>query len=66
MTEFTLYSSHTVWSLEEDFVNWTKSQSFRLAHKDAGKNSNIGHQVFEGFKAISQSGISCVSVFTHQ
>jgi heme-degrading monooxygenase HmoA len=52
--EFTLYSSHTSWSSEEDFLNWTKSKSFRLAHKDAGKNSNmyIGHPVFEGFKAV--------------
>ena len=53
-TEFTLYSSHTVWNSEEDFINWTKSESFRLAHKDAGKNSGlyIGHPVFEGFKSV--------------
>ena len=53
-SEFTLYSSHTIWATEKDFLNWTKSESFRNAHKDAGKNSilYIGHPVFEGFKAI--------------
>ena len=52
--EFTLYSSHTVWDSENDFINWTKSESFRLAHKDAGKNSSmyLGHPEFEGFKAV--------------
>ena len=52
--EYTLYSSHTVWNTEEDFLNWTKSESFRLAHKDAGKNSvlYLGHPVFEGFKSV--------------
>jgi len=52
--EYTLYSSHTVWSSEQNFLNWTKSESFRLAHKDAGTNSNIyiGHPIFEGFKTV--------------
>ena len=51
-SEFTLYSSHTIWASEEDFLNWTKSESFRNAHKDAGKNSilYIGHPVFEGLR----------------
>ena len=53
-SDFTLYSSHTVWSSENDFLDWTKSESFRLAHKDAGKNSSmyLGHPEFEGFKAV--------------
>mgnify|MGYP001188356260 FL=1 len=53
-SEFTLYSSHTIWASEKDFLNWTKSESFRNAHKDAGENSNlyIGHPLFEGFKAV--------------
>ena len=29
--EFSLYVSHSEWSSEEDFWNWTKSESFRLA-----------------------------------
>ena len=39
---------------EENFLNWTKSESFRLAHKGAGKHKNIyiGHPEFEGFKVI--------------
>ncbi len=51
---FTLYASHTVWESENAFLNWTKSEKFRLAHKGAGKYSDIyiGHPVFEGFKAV--------------
>ena len=51
---FTLYASHSVWESENDFLNWTKSEKFRLAHKGAGKNSEIyiGHPVFEGFKVV--------------
>ena len=51
---FTLYASHSKWKSEEDFVNWTKSESFRLAHKNTGQNKNIyiGHPEFEGFKII--------------
>ena len=34
--DYTLYASHSVWNSKEDFINWTKSEAFRLAHKDAG------------------------------
>ena len=53
-TEFTLYSSHTVWNSEEDFLNWTKSESFRLAHKNAGEHKNLylGAPNFEGFEVV--------------
>ena len=39
---------------EEDFINWTKSEEFRLAHKNAGNNKHLylGHPEFEGFKKI--------------
>ena len=39
---------------EEDFIAWTKSESFRLAHKNAGNNKDIyiGHPEFEGFEVI--------------
>ena len=52
--DFTLYASHSVWNSEEDFVNWTKSEEFRLAHKDAGSNKHLylGHPEFEGFNKI--------------
>ena len=51
---FTLYASHSVWESENDFLNWTKSEKSRLAHKGAGKHSEIyiGHPVFEGFKVV--------------
>jgi heme-degrading monooxygenase HmoA len=51
---FTLYASHSTWQSQNDFTNWTKSESFRLAHKGAGEHNDVylGHPVFEGFKVI--------------
>jgi heme-degrading monooxygenase HmoA len=45
----TLYISRSTWHSKEDFTLWTKSEAFRLAHKGAGKHSDIyqGHPVFE-------------------
>jgi heme-degrading monooxygenase HmoA len=52
--EYTLYASHSTWDNEEVFIDWTKSDAFRLAHKDAGKNKKlyIGHPDFEGFRVV--------------
>ena len=52
--DYTLYASHSVWNSKEDFINWTKSEAFRLAHKDAGKHQDLylGHPNFEGFEKI--------------
>ena len=52
--EYTLYASHSIWDSKEDFWNWTKSEEFRLAHKDAGKHKNlyIGSPDFEGFEKV--------------
>ena len=52
--EYTLYASHSEWESKKDFINWTKSEEFRLAHKNAGNNKHlyIGHPEFEGFKKI--------------
>lgn len=52
--DHTLYSSHTTWSSEEDFTNWTKSQHFRDAHRNAGDNKGLylGHPKFEGFTIV--------------
>lgn len=49
-----LYASHTVWASEEAFLAWTRSESFRAAHKDAGTTSKLheGHPNFEGFTTI--------------
>ncbi|QKV20382.1 antibiotic biosynthesis monooxygenase family protein [Oricola thermophila] len=50
----TLYASHTIWESEEDFVNWTNSENFRAAHRNAGGNKGMyaGHPQFEGFVAV--------------
>ena len=59
--DYTLYASHTVWESKEAFENWTKSEAFRAAHKNAGQNSHlyIGHPNFEGFEMVT--GISVKS-----
>ena len=51
---FTLYASHSVWQSEDDFLNWTKSDAFRQAHKGAGEHSDVylGHPEFEGFTVV--------------
>ena len=51
---FTLYASHSIWASKHAFTNWTKSEAFRKAHKNAGsaKNIYIGHPKFEGFEVI--------------
>ena len=50
----TLYASHSIWESKEAFINWTKSEAFRLAHKNAGQHKDlyIGPPQFEGFKAV--------------
>ena len=52
--DHTLYASHSTWDSEVDFVNWTKSEAFRQAHKGAGNSKGIylGHPVFEGFNVV--------------
>ena len=49
-----LYASHTIWRDKADFEAWTRSEAFRLAHKDAGQNRPLylGHPEFEGFDVI--------------
>ena len=52
--EFSLYASHSVWNSKQDFINWTKSEAFRLAHKNAGQHKDLylGAPNFEGFEVI--------------
>ena len=49
-----IYLVVTRWENKSDFLNWTKSESFSVAHKNAGKNKGlyIGHPIFEGFEVI--------------
>ena len=51
---YTLYASHSEWETKQDFINWTKSEAFRLAHKNAGKHKDlyIGAPHFEGFQKV--------------
>ena len=52
--DYTLYASHSTWNSEESFMDWTKSEAFRMAHKGAGKHKGLylGHPEFEGFKVV--------------
>ena len=49
-----LYSSHTVWTSKADFEAWTKSEAFRMAHRNAGttKPLYLGPPEFEGFEPV--------------
>ena len=59
----TLYIFHSKGNSETDFINWTKSDFFQIAHKDPTSQSNlylgppdfngyIGLPDFEGFKLV--------------
>tara|TARA_B100000963_G_C22283415_1_gene518150 strand:+ start:357 stop:659 length:303 start_codon:yes stop_codon:yes gene_type:complete len=52
--DHTLYASHSIWNSKEDFWNWTKSEEFKLAHKNAGQHRHLylGPPNFEGFEKI--------------
>ena len=52
--EHTLYASHSIWNSKNDFNNWSKSEAFRLAHKNSGQHKGLylGHPNFEGFEVV--------------
>ena len=52
--EFSLYASHSMWNSKEAFISWTKSEAFRLAHKNAGQHKDLylGAPNFEGFEVV--------------
>ena len=52
--EYTLYASHSIWKSKEHFILWTKSEAFRLAHKNAGQHKNLYLEgpKFEGFEVV--------------
>ena len=54
-----LYASHTLWRDKADFEAWTRSEAFRLAHRDAGQNRPLylGHPEFEGFEVIQEIAV---------
>ena len=51
---YTLYISHSTWESHQDFITWTKSQAFRVAHKSASVNKKIyiSNPQFEGFNVV--------------
>ena len=42
------------WASKDAFIDWTKSEAFRLAHKNAGQHKDlyIGAPNFEGFEVV--------------
>lgn len=54
LDDHTLYSSHTIWASRETFEDWTRSEAFRKAHKDAGSYDDVylGRPNFEGFDVL--------------
>ncbi len=52
--DHTLYASHTVWELEDAFLDWTRSEAFRKAHAGAGDNKPLylGHPQLESFSVV--------------
>jgi heme-degrading monooxygenase HmoA len=54
--DHTLYASHSQWASRAAFEAWTKSEAFRLAHRDAGDNKPLymGHPHFEGFEVLQE------------
>ena len=50
--DHTLYASHTIWASEAAFRDWTRSEAFKAAHRNAGDNRGLylGHPQFEGFQ----------------
>ena len=52
--EYSLYASHCVWKSKNDFIRWTKSEAFKLAHKNTGQHRNLylGAPNFERFEVV--------------
>ena len=52
--DYTLYASHSTWDSKVSFINWTKSENFRKAHKNSGKSNDIylGHPELEAFEVV--------------
>lgn len=56
--DHTLFASHTIWESRETFEDWTRSEAFRMAHRNAGGNKPLylGHPRFEGFEVRQTVG----------
>lgn len=51
---YRLYASHTTWETEQAFIDWTKSEAFRMAHAGAKSSADIymGPPQLEVFDSI--------------
>lgn len=52
--EYTLYASHTIWASKGAFEDWTRSEAFRAAHRNAGNHKPLYLEPpqFEGFEPV--------------
>lgn len=52
--QHTLFASHSVWESRAAFDDWTRSESFRNAHRNAGDTKGIylGHPHLELFESV--------------
>lgn len=52
--EYTLFASHSIWDSRAAFEAWTRSEAFRMAHRNAGDTKGIylGHPQVEMFDAV--------------
>jgi heme-degrading monooxygenase HmoA len=53
--EYTLFASHSVWESKQAFEDWTRSESFRKAHANAGgskKDIYLGPPNLELFESV--------------
>lgn len=50
----TVFVSHSTWESAAAFEAWTRSESFRAAHANAGQQKGLylGPPQFEGFEAV--------------
>ncbi|MDC0268116.1 antibiotic biosynthesis monooxygenase [bacterium] len=53
-TTHTPFISHSVWASRQHFVDWTDSEAFTKAHKQAKspEGMHLAHPKFEGFEVI--------------
>lgn len=56
---FRLYASHTAWESEAAFRDWTRSEAFRAAHRNAGDHGEMylgppELEIFESVQAITR------------
>ncbi|WP_085034240.1 antibiotic biosynthesis monooxygenase family protein [Ensifer aridi] len=51
---YTPYISKSTWESRDAFIDWTKSENFRTAHRSAGDNRSmyLSPPKFEGFTVV--------------